>query len=374
MPVLVSSSAFAWRCRNSGKCCQSYRVGVDAKRQEAIAARAGALPAYAGKRLFEPGIPGSFLNHATLAMEGCRCVFLRGDGLCDLHATFGEEEKPLGCRQYPYFAVGTPRGVSVGVFYSCPSAVATLREADRFSVLEDPPGFRPPILTKKVPDAYPLLMGPGRPVSRDAFRAIETWIVEALQDPSLPLPETLLAVRSVLETAARPEDLAPGPLPAPDLRPADTDRRLQMRLAARFTQRQERLGVPAGERDLAVRRKLLGLLEEERPRSAWPAIDPAWEGILRRYACGKTFGNLSFAEYGMVPGFQSVLVLFCLAGWVAQALAETDGRPFDALLVCDAIEHVERLFPQDGETFSLWSRKSADYETTGLDYARILLA
>lgn len=375
MPAFVSSSALAYRCHNSGRCCDSYRIGVDPGKKEEIAGKVSGLSAYAGKKLFEPGIPGSFLNHATLAMEGCRCVFLRADGLCDLHARFGEEAKPLGCRQYPYFAVGTPRGVSAGVYYSCPSAVATLRQADRFSILADPPGFKPPVLTKKVPDHYPLLMGSGRSISWEFFHAIEAWIMEVLQDLARPVPEAFLAVRSVMETAEGPDDLRRGEAPIPERRLTDADRRLQMRLAARFAQRRGRLGVSEGEKDLAIYRKLVGLLEGDvAPRSAWPAIDPAWEGVLRRYACGKTFGNLVFAEYGVIPGFQSVIVLFCLAGWVAQALSEMDSRPVDAALVCDAIEYAERLFPHDDETFSLWSRKTADYETTGLDYARILLA
>ena len=176
MGILASSGAVRYRCRNTGKCCRSFRVGVDPRTRGAIEARAGALGGYRDRALFEPGEEGSFLNHAFLARRGDDCVFLRPDVLCDLHAEFGEEAKPLVCRQYPFEAVGTPRGTSVGLLYSCPSAVRTLREEDRFERLADPSGFQPPPVTKKVPADYPLLLAPGRPVSWEGFWRIEDWL------------------------------------------------------------------------------------------------------------------------------------------------------------------------------------------------------
>lgn len=374
MSVRVSSGAYAYRCRNSGKCCDSYRIGVDPEKKKAIAEKVSMLPEYAGKNLFEPGVPGSFLNHAMLAREDRRCLFFRSDKLCDLHARFGEPAKPLVCIQYPYFATGTPRGVSVGIFYSCPSAVRTLREETRFEVLADPPGFHPPVLTKKVPDHYPVWLAPGRPVSWDFHHAAESWIVSALQDAGVPFREALYGIRQVLEKVGEVADLdlsrAAGSRAA-----SETDRRLQKRLVLRFVERRGRIGVSSGERDFAIYKKLLDLLREEgAPGAAWPRIDPAWEGILRRYLCGKTFANLLFVELGIIPAFQSVLVLQALAGWTAQAMGVLEGRAMDTDLLCEAIEYTERLFPHDDETFSLWSRKTADYETTGLEYARILVA
>ncbi len=377
MALFVSSGAAAYHCHNSGKCCQSYQIGVDPEKKKEIAARVEGIDAYAGQDLFDPGVPGSFINHAMLKRPGGKCVFFRDDALCDLHGRFGEEAKPLVCLQYPFIATGTPRGVSVGLFYSCPSAVLTLREASRFEILEDPPGFKRPVMTKQVPTNYPLWFMPGRALSWEFHQAIERWILASLQNKALPLRGALWAVRQVLETASTEGDL--------DIRKADpvcasavrspADLKLQRRFAARFAERRGKIGIASGGTDLAIYKTLVGLLGSEgKARPAWDSIEPAWEGVLRRYLCGKVFANMLFIEYGMIPAYQSVLALHCLAGWVLQALSDLSAKPMDLDRVCEAIEYTERLFPHDDKTFSLWSREEAAYETTGLDYARILLA
>lgn len=376
MTLRVSSGAVRYQCHSSGKCCNSYKVGVDPEKRRRIEESVSALPEYAGSPLFEPGMEGSFLNSAMLARKGNDCVFLLSDKRCDLHARFGKDAKPLVCQQYPFLAVGTPRGVSVGLLYSCPSAVLTLAEEERFEVVVDPPGVRQPPVTKQVPAGYPLLLAPGKPIPWEGLYRTEDWMIEALQDRSAPLRQTLYAIRWALERLDSAGEWDPARTePAPLLGPGD-DREalLQMRLAARFMQRRRGIGISHRRTDQEVYRYVTGLLAEEAPRRAWAGTDPAWEGLLRRYLCGKVHANLLFIEQGIMPAFQGVLVLHCLTGWVAQALSSIRGAPLDLALVRDAIEYAERLFPHDDRTFSLWSREEAEYETTTLPFARILLA
>lgn len=51
------------------------------------------------------------------------CVFLQPDGLCRIHAKFGEPAKPLPCRMYPYVFHPAPDSVQVGARFSCPSVI-----------------------------------------------------------------------------------------------------------------------------------------------------------------------------------------------------------------------------------------------------------
>jgi Fe-S-cluster containining protein len=48
------------------------------------------------------------------------CVFLRSDGLCSIHAKWGPETKPAGCRRFPLGLVATPSGGRVTTEHRCP--------------------------------------------------------------------------------------------------------------------------------------------------------------------------------------------------------------------------------------------------------------
>ncbi len=51
------------------------------------------------------------------------CVFLNEQGLCRIHAKFGEEAKPLPCRLYPYAFHPAGKAVTVSLRFSCPAVV-----------------------------------------------------------------------------------------------------------------------------------------------------------------------------------------------------------------------------------------------------------
>src|SRR5690554_3647761 len=48
------------------------------------------------------------------------CHFLMADRRCRVHAEFGPEAKPLGCRQFPFFVTATPEGARIGTYHRCP--------------------------------------------------------------------------------------------------------------------------------------------------------------------------------------------------------------------------------------------------------------
>jgi hypothetical protein len=49
-----------------------------------------------------------------------RCLYLRPDELCGLHANHGAAAKPCGCRRFPYGLVTTPYGGRVTTEHRCP--------------------------------------------------------------------------------------------------------------------------------------------------------------------------------------------------------------------------------------------------------------
>ena len=48
------------------------------------------------------------------------CVFLLEDQRCSIHADFGEDRKPVGCRRFPLGLVGTPLGGRITTDHRCP--------------------------------------------------------------------------------------------------------------------------------------------------------------------------------------------------------------------------------------------------------------
>jgi len=86
-------------CQASGLCCRSYRLGPVSPAEEAAI---NALPL----RDAMPDLPLGDLfvrreENTYLATTDAHCVFQRPDGLCGIHAHFGEDAKPLTCKFYP---------------------------------------------------------------------------------------------------------------------------------------------------------------------------------------------------------------------------------------------------------------------------------
>ncbi len=51
--------------------------------------------------------------------ENGQCIFLNKDGLCKIHTKFGEPEKPLPCRLYPFKLIQMGKQVRIDIRYDC---------------------------------------------------------------------------------------------------------------------------------------------------------------------------------------------------------------------------------------------------------------
>jgi lysine-N-methylase len=125
-PRIELSAIQNWSCHNCGGCCKQHQIEITTAEREKIEQQGwptrlaeldGIAPLRTERGWLTP--PRTFLNHKP---DGS-CVFLTDEGFCRIHAEFGEPEKPLACRLYPYTfhpAGGTFR---ISLRFSCPSVV-----------------------------------------------------------------------------------------------------------------------------------------------------------------------------------------------------------------------------------------------------------
>ena len=113
-----------WSCHNCGGCCRQHLIEVTPVEKQRILDQqwTDADGSPVGERSFvKIGRQRFRLAHRS---DGA-CVFLNEQGLCRIHAKFGEDAKPLPCRIYPYaFHPGGDGKLTLGLRFSCPSVVA----------------------------------------------------------------------------------------------------------------------------------------------------------------------------------------------------------------------------------------------------------
>ncbi len=123
LPVLQN-----WSCHNCSGCCRQHQIEITQAEHNRIQSQnwtpAAGIPE--GQPIFQT--VGSFWNKrkALAHQPDGACVFLNEDGLCRIHAKFGEAAKPLACRVYPYALHPKGNTVAVSLRFSCPSVVANL--------------------------------------------------------------------------------------------------------------------------------------------------------------------------------------------------------------------------------------------------------
>jgi lysine-N-methylase len=121
-----------WSCHNCGGCCRQHAIEItDEERQRILDQR------WEQDEAIGPGQPTVVSSGGKWWSRGFRlahradgaCVFLDENGLCRIHAKFGEEAKPLACRIYPYAFHPAGGKVTVSLRFSCPSVVANRGDA-----------------------------------------------------------------------------------------------------------------------------------------------------------------------------------------------------------------------------------------------------
>ena len=178
-----------WSCHRSGDCCRDYLVSVTAEEKKCIEGqRWKERPEFSDTELFTPmGTIWKREYRLSHRADGS-CVFLDENGLCRIHAQYGEQAKPLACQLYPYMIVPAGKELRVSVRFSCPSVVRNLgrpvsqqsREISRYAAQLVP-------LMASAPK--PPLLRPGQRVDwPDLLRIVDTFEeIISESDSNLPL-------------------------------------------------------------------------------------------------------------------------------------------------------------------------------------------
>ncbi|MFW5875527.1 MAG: YkgJ family cysteine cluster protein [Myxococcota bacterium] len=101
-----------YQCFGDGLCCSDIHALGPLTRRELVQIRR-LDPAGAGKQ-------DGFDQPMLLNKPDGSCVFQLPDRRCGVHAQFGYEAKPGGCRRFPLGLVATPRGGRVTTEHRCP--------------------------------------------------------------------------------------------------------------------------------------------------------------------------------------------------------------------------------------------------------------
>ncbi|MDW8366034.1 MAG: YkgJ family cysteine cluster protein [Abditibacteriales bacterium] len=186
-------------CHSCTHCCRTYIVTVTDEERARLLRQGWAeklnLPA---DKLFQRVDVGGGREKWRLGHDASgACVFLAEDGLCRIHAEFGENAKPIECQIYPFTFVQTGNRVRVNLRFACPSVAgnrgkpiseqqrALERLAHRF--LADAGKPSPPVLQR------------GITLTWEQTDAIAQAFIAAITDESLDLTARMLCASQLLE-------------------------------------------------------------------------------------------------------------------------------------------------------------------------------
>ena len=124
-----SFACIADRCRHS--CCIGWEIDVDEEALEKYDSSAEDYAEVVRKSIEQDDVP-----HFRLC-EGGRCPHLRGDGLCQMILSLGEDYLCSICREHPRFYNDTVRGREVGLGLVCEEACRIILSSDGYRNMAD---------------------------------------------------------------------------------------------------------------------------------------------------------------------------------------------------------------------------------------------
>lgn len=207
-------SDLRWSCHGCGKCCSSgLELGpvepdvIDELLDSDIQKRWPAASAgFHTTRTDAQGHP-----YHVLRQHDGRCVFLRPDDLCAVHALLGPESKPGFCREFPYLFVDDPKGTVAVIRPACGSFPKSFQRGDTVGPELSSVAHvrRAAPRSRWFPDAVTVL--PGLAVSADNWLQLEEPLLQGLSMHPAPPTESIARIRSALTTATGRDVPEPSP-------------------------------------------------------------------------------------------------------------------------------------------------------------------
>lgn len=358
-----------WSCHNCGGCCRQHAIEItEEERQRIIGQQWSAADGIAVSQslfVWSSGPPWKKRYRLAHQSDGA-CVFLNEQGLCRIHAKFGEAAKPLPCRVYPYALHPAGNKITVSLRFSCPSVVANkgkpvtaqkqdLKEIERLVV---------PVGAERMP---PPFVAPGQRLDWNDTLRIEQKLDDIMTADDAPVTIRLLRALAVVNlvgqsrfdkiqgarlgdfldiitTAARtdtPTDVRQ--IPEPSL-----TGRMQFRLlVAQYVRKDTFAESQGGWRDrwrlfraaiqFARGTGMVPQLQQqfapvpftdlEAEFGAWPEdVEEILTRYLRVKIQGLHFCGAAYYHVPLVEGFQSLALIFPAVLWIARWLAAGNGR------------------------------------------------
>jgi len=182
-----------WSCHNCSGCCRQHAIEVTSEERKRIEEQHWSSEdgITEGTRLMVPFGPFWNRRYRLAHRDDGSCLFLNDEGLCKIHAKFGEAAKPLPCRIYPYAFHPDGKKVTVSLRFSCPSVVANagkpLHEQSR-----DIHEIANQVVPEKTIEIPPPRLSAGESVDWKDFHRFVRHLDQTFADDSTPFPVKLL--------------------------------------------------------------------------------------------------------------------------------------------------------------------------------------
>jgi len=356
-----------WSCHNCSGCCRQHLIEVTEDERQRILKQnwqpQDGIPETQRVLIPHAGPPWNRRYRLAHTDDGA-CVFLNADGLCRIHAKFGEPAKPLACRVYPYSFHPAGKQVTVSLRFSCPSVAENLgrnivenreevQAIGRLVVPESADRILPPRVSpgQKVDwndiltfaEAFDsIIAGTEVPLVKRLFRLL--FVTNVIDQSSFRLirGERLTEFLGIISTAARNEEFPS------TLQPVSGIGAMQFRLLTAQYARKETVadlsGKLAGRWDLlrfALRFttgqgdapplqncfRAVPFADIEQPFGPVPTeAEEILTRLLRVKIQGLHFCGRAYYGVPVVEGLQSLLLIIPVILWLARWLALSDGR------------------------------------------------
>ena len=374
LPVLQN-----WSCHNCGGCCREHQIGITEEEKRRIE-KQGWTPADGiptDRPLIIPLGAAWRLNHRD---DGA-CVFLNEQGLCRIHAKFGEPAKPLACQVYPYAVHPAGSSVTTSLRFSCPSVVQNLGQP-----VAQQRNFVEQLAKQIVPANYSAPPAPdlftGQKLEWSDVTRVQAFLERGLADRRVGIATRLMRILSWLELLERAQadalhDARLGELltllhdasvraqpddELPVVRPSGLGRVMFRQMIAQLLRHDTevtarkgivgRIGlltggirftlgvgrVPAQADPVSVRVAFGMTARNRHDRTPWfsqlegefSGRNAEFDELLTRYMLVKVQGlhfcGKAFYDMPMIDGFRSLALMYPATLWVARYRAACNGR------------------------------------------------
>lgn len=129
LPIVPLKSDEHWDCHQCGVCCHGSIVPLSLEDAERLRGQQWETESALENTPLTVRHRSAASSLRLAHRDDGTCVFLNEDGLCRIHAKFGEEAKPTVCKTFPLQLVPREKHAVLTIRRACPSAAADLGQA-----------------------------------------------------------------------------------------------------------------------------------------------------------------------------------------------------------------------------------------------------